>query len=52
MKKEIINKDAKSKKKYSKPEIQEHKALALISGSGDDDCNYYVSRVDTDAYYF
>jgi hypothetical protein len=47
------NKANRSKKTYAKPQIQKHKALALISGSGGDgdDCNLYNSRRSGIVYY-
>ena len=45
------SKNTKEKKSYSKPQIEKHKALALISGSGGDDCNLYSSKQDGLTYY-
>ncbi len=39
------------RKSYKKPAIRKHKAVAIVSGSGDDDCNYYHSGANEYTYY-
>ena len=46
-------KTPKKKNRYVKPEINKHKAVALVSGSGSgSSCNYYSSRTTSNAYYY
>jgi len=48
MKKETTNKRTPVKK-YTKPEVRKHKAVAAVSGSG---CNYYSSTGNGEHYYY
>jgi hypothetical protein len=44
--------EKKEKKEYITPEINKHKALAIMSGSGDDsDPCYYQSKTIGTTYY-
>jgi hypothetical protein len=44
-------KDENKKKEYVTPEIQKHKAAAIVSGSGDDDPCYYKEKTFLNTYY-
>jgi hypothetical protein len=43
-------KEEKEKKAYVKPQIEKHKAISIISGSGGG-CSFYNSRTRNSVYY-
>ncbi len=47
-KKDMKNVEAKSKKKYEKPEVKKHRSVSIISGS----CSYYSPTQSFGTYYY